>query len=364
MKHIILPSARQILLLPFLLFPFFAMAQTQLEKFVPGSTVEGVSYYLPRTALRIVVRAEKKVVLPGDFHMYAFKYMRMQDVPVRSTTTWTVKGIDMLPYGVPDSAKAYSIKLKDRTVAPLVTLSPDGLLLAVNAETAQETLPAVPESSVLSKPILPEQVRSYMNREMLQASSVAKMAELVAREIYDIRESRDALVRGEADNTPKDGEQLRLMLDNLDAQQKALMSLFVGTTEVSEEYYVLEVLPSDQTDKELLFRFSQWTGLVDADDMSGAPFYMSVKVLDPLPEPSVDAKVQAKKDKMLRALYYNVPVRTEVKVFDAHREYVSMEIPMAQFGCEEILSGVLFDKMASTKVTFYQSTGGIKQISE
>ena len=104
--------------------------------------------------------------------------------------------------------------------------------------------------------------------------------------------------------------------------------------------------------------------MVDADDMSGVPFYMSVKTMDPLPEPSEDAKVQEKKGKMLRALCYNVPVRTEVKVFDAHREYVSMEIPMAQFGCQEILSGVLFDKMASTKVTFHQSTGGIKQISE
>lgn len=50
------------------------------------------------------------------------------------------------------------------------------------------------------------------------SNSSAKMAELVAKEIYSIRESRNALLRGEADNMPKDGAQLKLMLDNLNQQ--------------------------------------------------------------------------------------------------------------------------------------------------
>ena len=43
------------------------------------------------------------------------------------------------------------------------------------------------------------------------ASSTAKMAELVAKEIYNIRESKNALLRGQADNTPSDGAQLKIM---------------------------------------------------------------------------------------------------------------------------------------------------------
>ena len=42
-------------------------ARTETEAFVPGSTLEGVCYYLPRTALRVVVKAEKTVTRPGDF---------------------------------------------------------------------------------------------------------------------------------------------------------------------------------------------------------------------------------------------------------------------------------------------------------
>ena len=365
MKHLIFLSSRLFFLVVSLFVCMFVSAQTALEDFVPGATIEGVNYFLPRTAIRIVVRAEKKVVAPGDFHAYAFKYLRLNDVPVSPSVSWTVTDVRLHPYGVPDSTKAYSIKLKTRTVAPFVGLSTDGLLLGINtSEVTEEFLPSVPQGRVLQHAVSSEQARRYMNREMLQAGSVAKMAELVATEIYDIRESRDALLRGEADNTPKDGAQLKLMLDNLDAQHTALISLFSGSTEVSEHYFVLDGIPEELTDKQLLFRFSRWTGLVDADDMSGKPFYISVRTIGSLPEAVSLPEVEVKKGKMLRALYYNLPARVELRVFDAERTYATMELPMAQFGCEEILSGVLFDKMATTKVTFHQSTGGIKRISE
>ena len=42
-----------------------AVAQTEVSPYVPGATVEGVTYYLPRTALRLVVVAEKQVYTPG-----------------------------------------------------------------------------------------------------------------------------------------------------------------------------------------------------------------------------------------------------------------------------------------------------------
>lgn len=363
MKQTFFTTARYALLLViFVLISNHVSAQTQLERFVPGATLEGVSYFLPKTAMRMVVTVEKTVVTPGEFHMYAFKYMRMQDVPVQPTTTWMVKDIKLIPYGVPDKDKAYSIKLKSRTVAPLVSLSSDGILLGINTNVEETTLPPLPQTRIVKEGVKPSDARKYMNREMLQAGSTAKMAELVATEIYDIRESHDALIRGEADNSPKDGQQLKLMLESLERQERALNSLFIGSTEVSEMYYVLDIVPAEETDKLLLFRFSKWAGLVDSDDMSGAPYYISIKRTGELPESMFDASVEKKKGKMQRAVYYNVPVRAMVTVFSAENTYTELEVPMAQFGCEEILSNVLFDKMGDTKVSFYQSNGGIKEI--
>lgn len=341
-----------------------ASAQTQTERFVPGATLEGVSYFLPRTALRMIVTAEKSVTVPGDANAYAYKYMRLQDVPTHATTTWRVKDVQLIPYGIPDRNKAYSIKLKGRTVAPLVSLSTDGLLLGINTKDVQETtLPPVPQPRVIEKAVGKAEVNKYLNREMLQAGSTAKMAELVAREIYDIRESRDALLRGEADNTPKDGQQLKIMLDGLDRQQRVLNSLFEGTTEVTEVTYALDIVPAEETDKLLLFRFSKWAGLVDGDDMSGTPFYISIRNNGELPDPVVDPVMDAKKAKLQKAVFYNVPARTMVKVYDAETVYIEKEVSIAQFGYEEILSSMLLDKMPETRVSFFQSTGGIKEIN-
>ena len=97
-------------------------AQTDVEPFVPGTTLEGVCYYLPRTAFRVTIVAEKTTIRPGDFYKYADRYLRMQDVPTEQSVEWNLKSITLEPYGKPDPNKAYSIKVKSKTVAPLVGL--------------------------------------------------------------------------------------------------------------------------------------------------------------------------------------------------------------------------------------------------
>lgn len=52
-----------------------------------------------------------------------------------------------------------------------------------------------------------------------------KMAELAANEIYDIRENRSLLAKGQADFMPKDGTQLKMMMEQLDKQEAGLLML-------------------------------------------------------------------------------------------------------------------------------------------
>lgn len=66
---------------------------------------------------------------------------------------------------------------------------------------------------------------------------------------------------------------------------------------------------------------------------------------------------------MEKGLYYNVPGKANIKIFNNNTTFCEGEYPFAQFGETEILSNVLFDKDATTKVTFYQSTGAIEQIN-
>ena len=220
----------------------------------------------------------------------ALKKLRDEDINVIFSVDMfneglDIKSIDMVPYGVPDPQKVYSIQLKKRTVAPLVGLTSEGILLSINTDGEEEPLPAVPKGNDAPKRLNP---RDYMNQEILSAGSNAKIAELTAEEIYDIRDSRTALIKGEADNMPKDGAQLKLMLDQLTMQETALTQLFKGTVDTSTEVFTIELTPAEFTDRMVLFRFSEKLGVVDNDDLSGEPVYLSLKNMNTLPQPVVD----------------------------------------------------------------------------
>ena len=277
-----------------------ATAQTEVERFVPGSTLEGVAYYLPRTAFRVTVIAEKTTIRPGDFHKYADRYLRLQNVPTEESVQWNLKSITMEPFGKPDKDKAYSIKIKSKTVAPLVGLSRDGILLSINCDADESFLPDLPKPE---KGQAPENPRSYMTQEILAAGSSAKMAELCAQEIYDIRESKNALIRGEAENTPKDGAQLKLMLDQLDKQASVLESLFSGTSQTDTEVFSFFYDPQQETDRDVLFRFSQKLGVLDADNLAGEPVIISLKVMETIPT-TVPSEETAKKRAKYKIYFY------------------------------------------------------------
>lgn len=338
-----------------------AMAQTEVEPFVPGATVEGVCYYLPATALRVTVTAEKTVTRPGQFNKYANRYLRLDQVPESEKVEWELKEVKLEPYGVPDRSKAYSIKLKSKTVAPLVGLSRDGLLLSINTD-AEETLLPEPPQGTPAQPL--PNPKEFMTQEILSAGSTAKQAELCAQEIYDIRESRNALIRGEADNTPKDGAQLKLMLEQLDRQASVLESLFRGTIQKSTEVYTLSYVPQEVAENHLLFRFSRKLGVLDADDLAGEPVFITLTNLESVPEVQEDPQATKKKEKLQQGVFYNVPARMAIKVHSLQKEWARMETPMGQFGRVEILSNTLFDKKNTIQVTFFQQTGGTKDIME
>ena len=127
--------------------------------------------------------------------------------------------------------------------------------------------------------------RDFLTEEILMAGSTAKMAELVAKEIYNIRESKNALVRGQADNMPKDGEQLKIMLANLEEQEAAMTEMFSGTLNKDEKIFNIRLTPDKEMDNEVAFRFSKKLGIVANNDLAGAPVYITLKNLTPVNVP-------------------------------------------------------------------------------
>ena len=334
-----------------------AAAQTLLSNYQPGVTPEGAVYFLPKTALRISVLVEKTTYEPGDFAPYAQRYLRVADVSQEASTGFRVVSIQLTAMPVPDSAKVYAVKFDARTVASRLTLSEDGRLLGLNVEHAADVEePAAFAAAPRAPWVNP---RQYMSEEILSCGSTAKMAELTAHEIYDLRENRNLLIKGQADFMPQDGAQMKLMLQQLDQQDQSLTSLFLGRTLCDTTEHVLWLVPSEAQPRQVLFRLSQLRGLVDADDLSGAPYYISIEDISQLPAPEPVAKKQQKQE---AGIYVNVPGRMRTTLYEGINAIQTAELPAPQFGHVQLLSGSLFNKRYTTRLLLNALTGALERL--
>ncbi len=329
-------------------------AQTEVSNYLPGRNSEGVTYYLPQTSIAITIKAEKTVYTPGDFCRYAEKYLRLTGVSTTAREEWTIKSVAIVPVGTPDKDKMFTIKLKDKTVAPLVELTNDGIIKAINT-SCPETISKETDEGTNEENINP---RDYLTEEILMAGSTAKMAELVAKEIYNIRESKNAITRGQAESMPKDGESLKIMLNSLDKQEQALLLLFTGKTTKEYEYTTVKVTPTENIEKEVIARFSKKLGVVEASDLAGSPIYLSLTNQNTVPQTTEEEKAKKK----LEGVVYSIPGKADISVSDGNKNIYKGEISLSQFGNMEVLSSSLFNKKTSTKVTFDPTTGGLVKI--
>ena len=333
------------------------LAQTAISTYLPGVTPEGAIYLLPKTGIRIAVQVEKTTYAPGELCKYAERYLRIKDVSPTPSVNYRITDIRQEAYAVADTSKHYAIKFDAKTAATNVRLSDDGILLAINADPT--TIPATKPFVAAPHPASVNP-RQYMNEETLAAGSTAKMAELIAQDIYEIRESRNLLVRGQADNMPKDGEQLRLMLNQLDKQDQAMTSLFIGITEKDTTEHTITVIPDKMSDQQVLFRFSQKLGLLESDDFAGVPYYYKVEDLKTVPPVEViDPK---KKNKQAPGVYVNVPGKLRSTISDAKGVISTAEFPAGQFGNVELLSGALFNKRYTTRLWLNPLSGAVEKI--
>jgi len=343
-----------LLVLPLYLFtllPLYAQPEVQA-----GRTADGVVYFLPKTVVRFHLTIEKTTSTPGEFARYAERYLHLKHVLQEQQVSHRVVSCDVSTFGVRDTSKCFSVRLKGKAESTDVRLADDGVLLAVNMEPAPNTSG---RETGLSQAENVSEVRpsgsKYLSAEALAAGSVAKMAELTARQIFDLREQRQQLATGEADDMPQDEQQLRLMLQRIDQQHDALMTLFTGTTQHEIATHEVVVCPERPVGQEVLFRLSSRMGMVDADDLSGVPFYLSVQNLYPTDYPQPD-------DKKHVGFYVCQPGMARLTLSQDTQQLASYDIPLAQFGFLELREGDIF-KRGLAQMQLHPATGAVVTLS-
>lgn len=323
---------------------------------VAADEQQSTPYFLPKTALKFIFKIEKTTYTPGEFAVYAPRFFRLNP-GLEKTTTYRILSYTLQQYAVPDTSKAFTFKVDAKRNIRVIHTN-DGMLLAINADPKE---PKQVQPFVPARKPAPLDPHAYMSQDILSAGSKIKQAELTAQEILDIRDSRNQLNRGQADFNPKDGEQLKVMLQENDTQEKALMQLFTGVTLKDTSEVSVDFVPDKKVTKTLLFRFSKKLGMVDSDDLAGAPYYVTVEDEHLIPD-SKTGWTEGRKNKDDAGLYSNLPGRISVKVLKGSQPLSAHEIYAAQYGKVEPIPGDLFTKKLFTSVVLNPVTGYIDSI--
>lgn len=317
----------------------------------------GLAYILPTTEIQIDIQVTKTTQKTGQFYQYAEKYLGVKDVVTKNDVFWSVDKIDAWGKGIADKSNTYLLQLRPNE-NPFIYLTRDGLLASINTDP-DLSLVATPhlhiEKKASGKKIDP---RSVMTEEFLLASSTAKMAEIAARQIYRIRESRMNITMGDAENMPKDGEGLKIIMSQLDEQEKVLTEMFTGEITSEQAIYTYAFIPQKSVSNYMLCRFSKHLGLVDKDDLSGTPVFLSIE--DVTDESLFETK---NKEKNKKGVIYNIPGDAIVNLTLSGKTFFEESMQIAQFGTTSILPASGFEnKKNPQKAIFYPDLGSVKEI--
>lgn len=355
-RRIILTTAAALTLLS-------AGAQTAKRITATKANEYALVYSLPKTMIDVTVEAQITVRKPGEFYKYAPKYLNINNPITKESHSATLLSASVSTHGIQDQDEVYSIQFKPGNPVT-VMLDAAGIPLAINTEEVfKRDLRALPEAhKAAPTPLETPAARQVISEEMLQSQSTAKKAELAAQAIFAIRQTRGELISGQADTMPPDGESLQLMLDNLQAQEDALMAMFVGTTSVSTQVETFTVDPAaveaEDKGRVIVCRISAVDGIVDSGDLSGDPVYldMSVTARGELPVNEKGQQLTFPRN----GVPYRIPGQMEASVVYDGKTVATDRLDIAQLGVIYGLAPNSFtDRKAPVFVIYNPATGAI-----
>ena len=336
------------------------MAGSQLNAQLVLENEAAMVYYMPKNELAITLHYTVVDEEPGIFYQYAKRYLGAKQVITESKRSCVLTHVSTELLTSADTNRAYKITAGQGIKEQLISLSDDGRLLGYNVAIEEAT-----ESQLFSGKAeaycIENEVLMPLLEEQFVASSTAKMAEGAAKLIYRLRETRLNLLAGEVEHVPADGKSMELVLAELEKQEQALVELFVGKKKVSSGSKTLRYKPEECVYDAVLCRFSLHSGVVDANDLSGEPLYISVDATQEMVQPLVEENSKAP---ALSQLYYNLPGEADVVLKYKGEEWMRAHYQIAQLGVAIPLAKQWFTGKDIPVIRLNPETGNILSIEQ
>lgn len=312
----------------FVLYLLFS-ATISLSAQAPFALKEGdamLVYSLPKTEFCIEVITEKQTQKQGVFYRYSERYLATNKVITENKTTFLLKSIQVNTRALPDQNRTFSFAPSKKSEARHISLNSRGLLCGINVPFQSEPISKNSKQENITETsnhaaLLP------LGEEYMMAGSEAKLGEGAAKQIYRIRESRLSLLTADLEKLPADGSSFKSMLEGLNKMEKDLTELFIGST-ISEIQTTKVILtPDTALEKQVLFRLSALLGVVSTDDLSGIPYYISIK-----PSLTNFEAGDPKAKKEPAEIYTILPASADISIGDGINTFYSGQFFIPQLG--------------------------------
>lgn len=351
----------------------FASPKDDKKKEVPGAASalsEGVVYSLPQTGIRVKVKATRERFVHGPFQSYAQKLLGIDNAPVADADRWTIDGLSLETFSQPDPDQ---VRKALGAAAQLVSLTDAGVIAGINSgvKAAESGLPT--QSFIVKEPETKVNFTDLSIWSFYSPADTTKRFKLVSKNpdqkaaeaaetIFNLRNSRFALLTN-ANNEPlPDGKSFEIMRDELSKMEENYLALFIGKSSKQSYEFSFDYIPGEKTAKgEVFFRFSDDRGVLPKTDLSGRPVVIDVTRNEELASKQ-NSLASTNPEAGKSGVFYRVPGMAEIRILDGNKLLFTSRTPVAQFGSvapvpEELLDG-------NYRLEFYTTTGAIKSIIE
>ncbi|MBK5203282.1 MAG: DUF4831 family protein [Prolixibacteraceae bacterium] len=327
-------------------------------------------YSLPRTGIRVHVKATEEKFFHGPYFSYAKALLGINNVSSEDKVKWTIDDINIETFSEPDPVQ---IHLAKGDFGVLISMTPSGIISGINSQSeidknfspvtsfyGEQKTPEIPYTDLSLKSfIVKEDSLNYDDKIIIK--SMQEKVKDAAKTIIKLRNRRFKLLTGDEEKKLPDGESYGVMVDQLKKLEKEYVALFVGKSFFKTFEYTFDYIPGNNTvSGNVIFRFSESGGVLPSNDMSGKPVTIDVKKDDNLF--SAQSNGTSGLSGGVNTIYYRLPGKAEVKLSLGIRLLATSSIEVAQFGTvapvpEGLLNG-------DYSILFYPETGEIKQVSK
>lgn len=332
---------------------------------------EGVVYSLPRTGLRLYVKAVKESYVPGPYAAYAEQLLGVKNVATRAANQWKISEVNIETFAEPDPEQVHKAM---GDAAYLVSLTAEGCLVGINAGVADVQPKPVKTNKILASPEKSEDFSfDYFNDKPLysagdstnrfrptRVSEEQKMAE-AAKRVIECRRAQFEMAAGLLDEFHPDGEAYKASLNELKSIERKYMSLFTGKKTRSEDVFSFEIVPSKSSGKgEVVFRISDEKGIVPASDLSGKPVTLEFELEKSLNDKYAQLAKPENPQAAESTVFYRIPAIATVNVTSELSVISSVRTAFAQFGVVAPIPREWTN--GNYVVKFHPETGAVKSV--